>query len=170
MSSTSRRASAPQSQHQRLARGSDFNVPTPEGEKPVLEVAKRGSYHVEYLDDPEKCEYFVPVKWLQTVPASQAVREIGFFGNQNTICKPVAAKWRATVDIVITREAPMGEVCQIPPGLRCCLGQRQVLLRPDPAKVDGRFLLYALQSPYPEHVDRHGGIPPRQSNLRSKTA
>jgi hypothetical protein len=77
---------------------SDFNVPTPEGEKPALEVAKRGSYHVEYLDDPEKCEYFVPMKWLQTVPAGQAVREIGFFGNQNTICKPVAAKWRATVD------------------------------------------------------------------------
>ena len=51
-------------------------------------------------------------------------------------------------DIVITREAPMGDVCQIPAGLKCCLGQRQVLLRPDPKKVDSRFLLYALQSPY----------------------
>jgi type I restriction enzyme, S subunit len=51
-------------------------------------------------------------------------------------------------DLVITREAPMGEVCQIPTGLRCCLGQRQVLLRPDARKVDSRFLLFALQSPY----------------------
>ena len=42
----------------------------------------------------------------------------------------------------------MGDVCQIPLGLRCCLGQRQVLLRPDPAKIDARFLLFALQSPY----------------------
>ena len=42
-------------------------------------------------------------------------------------------------DIVITREAPMGDVCQIPKGLKCCLGQRQVSLRPDPKKVDGRF-------------------------------
>ena len=32
-------------------------------------------------------------------------------------------------DIVMTREAPMGDVCQIPRGLRCCVGQRQVLLR-----------------------------------------
>ena len=29
-------------------------------------------------------------------------------------------------DLVITREAPMGEVCMIPPRLRCCLGQRMV--------------------------------------------
>lgn len=39
-------------------------------------------------------------------------------------------------DLVITREAPMGEVCMIPPGLRCCLGQRMVLLRPDRDRVD----------------------------------
>lgn len=45
-------------------------------------------------------------------------------------------------DLVITREAPMGEVCLIPEGLRCCLGQRMVMLRPDPKKCDSRFLLY----------------------------
>src|SRR5260221_2248627 len=38
--------------------------------------------------------------------------------------KPVAG------DIIFTREAPMGEVCIIPDGLQCCVGQRQVLLRP----------------------------------------
>lgn len=70
-------------------------------------------------------------------------------------------------DIVITREAPMGEVCQIPPGLKCCLGQRQVLLRPDPAKVDGRFLLYALQSPYLQHqIGWNEGTGSTVSNLR----
>src|SRR5690606_20213113 len=41
-------------------------------------------------------------------------------------------------DIIITREAPMGEVCMIPPNLECCLGQRQVLLRPNPEVIDGR--------------------------------
>jgi len=35
----------------------------------------------------------------------------------------------------------------IPHGLHCCLGQRMVLLRPDTSKVDGRYLLFALQSP-----------------------
>ncbi len=41
----------------------------------------------------------------------------------------------------------MGEVCMVPDGLRCCLGQRMVLLRPNNAKCDSRFLLYAIQSP-----------------------
>lgn len=75
-----------------------FMVPVPGGEKPVLEVAKRGSYHREFVSDPERCEYFVPVHWLQTVPLENAVQEIGLFGNQNTICKPTAPKWRSTVE------------------------------------------------------------------------
>ena len=61
----------------------------------------------------------------------------------------------------------MGEVCQIPVGLKCCLGQRQVLLRPDPKKVDGRFLLYALQSPYLQHqIGWNEGTGSTVSNLR----
>ena len=40
----------------------------------------------------------------------------------------------------------MGQVCMIPEGLRCCLGQRMVMLRPDANKCDSRFLLYAIQS------------------------
>lgn len=50
-------------------------------------------------------------------------------------------------DIVFTREAPMGEVCMLPEDVECCLGQRQVLLRPR-SDVDGRYLFYALQSPF----------------------
>lgn len=70
-------------------------------------------------------------------------------------------------DIVITREAPMGDVCQIPAGLKCCLGQRQVLLRPDPKKVDSRFLLYALQSPYIQNqIGWNEGTGSTVSNLR----
>ena len=70
-------------------------------------------------------------------------------------------------DIVITREAPMGDVCRIPEGLRCCLGQRQVLLRPDPRKVDARFLLFALQSPYLQYqIGWNEGTGSTVSNLR----
>lgn len=50
-------------------------------------------------------------------------------------------------DIIITREAPMGEVCLVPDGVDCCLGQRQVLLRPKP-NVDPEYLYCALQSPF----------------------
>jgi hypothetical protein len=77
---------------------STFTVNTPRGELPVLDAAKRGSYHSQFIDDPEHCEYFVPVQWLQTVPLENAVREIGLFGNQNTVCKPTTPKWRSTVE------------------------------------------------------------------------
>jgi type I restriction enzyme S subunit len=49
-------------------------------------------------------------------------------------------------DILITREAPLGEVCLVPWNVRVCLGQRMMLYRPDREKVDGRFLLNALMS------------------------
>jgi hypothetical protein len=64
----------------------------------VFNVAKRGTYHRELLDDAERCEYFVPVRWLQTVPLAQAVQEVGLFGIQHTVCKPTTPKWRSTVE------------------------------------------------------------------------
>ncbi|MHB1525546.1 MAG: restriction endonuclease subunit S [Candidatus Dormibacteria bacterium] len=48
-------------------------------------------------------------------------------------------------DIVITREAPMGEVAPIPTGLRVCLGQRLMLVRLVRETVDGAFLVYSLR-------------------------
>ena len=70
-------------------------------------------------------------------------------------------------DLVITREAPMGEVCMIPEGLRCCLGQRMVLLRPCLAATDPRYLLYALQSePVQHEIRSHDGTGSTVSNLR----
>jgi len=77
---------------------SSFKVITPTGEVPVLVAATGGSYHREFIDDPERCEYFVPIDWLQTVPLENAVQEIGLFGNQNTVCKPTTPKWRSTVE------------------------------------------------------------------------
>ena len=70
-------------------------------------------------------------------------------------------------DIIFTREAPMGEVCMVPPGLECCVGQRQVLLRPNPKVVDGRFLLFALQSPQVQHeIGWNEGTGSTVSNVR----
>jgi type I restriction enzyme S subunit len=70
-------------------------------------------------------------------------------------------------DLVITREAPMGEVCLIPDGLRCCLGQRMVMLRPDPNKCDSRFLLYSIQSrAVQDEIKVNEGTGSTVSNLR----
>ena len=60
----------------------------------------------------------------------------------------------------------MGEVCLVPEGLECCLGQRQVLLRPRPDLSDG-YLLYALQSPYVQHqISWNEGTGSTVSNVR----
>ena len=50
-------------------------------------------------------------------------------------------------DVVITREAPVGEVCKIPERHpQACLGQRMMLYRTDPDNIVNDFFLYALQS------------------------
>lgn len=49
-------------------------------------------------------------------------------------------------DVILTREAPMGEVGMLDSDEAVFLGQRLVSYRADASKLDGRFLLYALQS------------------------
>jgi len=49
-------------------------------------------------ENPEKAEHMVRVRWIKTVPASEAVREKGFFGNQNSAAKPRAKRWLHTVE------------------------------------------------------------------------
>jgi type I restriction enzyme, S subunit len=50
-------------------------------------------------------------------------------------------------DALFTREAPMGEVGLVEPGMRVCMGQRTMLLRTFPDLIDPRFLLVALRDP-----------------------
>lgn len=60
----------------------------------------------------------------------------------------------------------MGEVCKIPDNLICCLGQRQVLLRPK-HDVDADYLLYVLQSKkVQEQILWNEGTGSTVSNLR----
>ncbi len=47
-------------------------------------------------------------------------------------------------DLIMAREAPVGNVAMIPPGLQPCLGQRTLLIRPDKSKADPRYLAYLL--------------------------
>jgi type I restriction enzyme, S subunit len=49
-------------------------------------------------------------------------------------------------DVILTREAPMGEVGMLLSDDKVFLGQRLVAYRTNPRKLNGRFLLYALQS------------------------
>lgn len=62
----------------------------------VDELPTKGGYL--YSDDPETSEYIVKVDWIKAVPESQAVKEVGFFGNQNSVCKPRNKKWEFTIE------------------------------------------------------------------------
>ena len=65
-------------------------------ENTLAELPLQGKY-LEHAENPEKAEYLVKVRWVKTVPMSEAVRETGFFGNQNTVCRPQVDKWDFTI-------------------------------------------------------------------------
>ena len=67
------------------------------GQKPLSELPLQATEMLKNLDDTI-AEHVVGVKWLKTVPLSQAIRETGFFGNQNTVARPKSSKWRHTVE------------------------------------------------------------------------
>ena len=48
--------------------------------------------------DEEHGEEVVAVDWIRTVDLQDAIRELGFFGNQNTVAQPRVEKWSQTVD------------------------------------------------------------------------
>jgi type I restriction enzyme S subunit len=69
------------------------------------------------------------------------------------------AKWTRRVtpkpgDVVFSYETKLGEAAIIPEGLRCCLGRRMGLMRPDPKRLDSRFLLYYYLGPEFQDVIR----------------
>lgn len=51
-------------------------------------------------------------------------------------------------DLIMAREAPVGNVAMIPTGLHPCLGQRTLLIRPDRSRVEPSYLSYFLNGPY----------------------
>ncbi len=51
------------------------------------------------INKPEdQLEYYVRVNWNKTVPLDKAIKEKGFFGNQNSAARPKTRKWTHTVE------------------------------------------------------------------------
>ena len=63
----------------------------------MTDLSLQGDYFYS-IDDPENAEYVVKVQWIKTVHTSEAVKELGFFGNQNSVCRPLTEKWIFTID------------------------------------------------------------------------
>ncbi len=61
-------------------------------------------------------------------------------------------------DVIFTREAPVGQAFCIPEGMKICLGQRVMLLRPKLSKLNARYLVAHIYS---------GAV---QSSIQLKTA
>jgi hypothetical protein len=67
----------------------DFMVEGADGNRiPITQAPIKGKEIGKHSDDPERAEYLVRVRWLKTLPLDKAVREKGFFGNQNTVARP----------------------------------------------------------------------------------
>ena len=72
----------------------------------------------------------------------------GYFVDEETYINRIKRAVPEEDDIIISREAPMGVVAIVPKGLKCCLGQRLVLLKIDKKKVKPIYLLFILMSDF----------------------
>ena len=79
----------------------EFTVSIDGQDLPITQAVTEGNYLAD--GDGENCAWFVPVKWTHTVPEKEAVREVGFFGNQNSVAKPKSEKWEHTVRTLKSR-------------------------------------------------------------------
>jgi hypothetical protein len=75
-----------------------FQVTNDKGERvPITKAPHKATHIDESVGDVDNVEYIVKVQWLKEVPVSQAVKERGFFGNQNVVAEPRDSKWPYTI-------------------------------------------------------------------------
>lgn len=75
-----------------------FMVDDGNGQKvPITSLPLNAAKLPTEANDKEKAEHVVRVEWIKTVPAAEAIREKGFFGNQNSAARPRSKKWLHTI-------------------------------------------------------------------------
>lgn len=95
-------------------------------------------------------EYETPYKMIRTTNVKKGVINLA---GCRFVEKSTFEKWtRRTVpkvgDVILTREAPLGDVGMITtPNEHIFLGQRLMQYRVNPEKLNAHYLLYALQAP-----------------------
>jgi hypothetical protein len=65
----------------------DFVVEHDGRQVPILEVSLYNDHIKDDADDPERCEYVVPVRWEWTVPVGQGLRVKGLFSRRTTVAE-----------------------------------------------------------------------------------
>ena len=76
----------------------DFRARDGDKDVPIIQMPLKIATLNKAANDPDHAEHLVRIKWLKTVPQADAVKEKGFFGNQNTVAQPKVAKWQHTVN------------------------------------------------------------------------
>ena len=74
----------------------EFEVNVNGKQTSILDIESSAKYGANVNTDDQ--EYFVKVRWLETYSREDAYDQLGFFGNQNSVCKPTAPRWRSTVE------------------------------------------------------------------------
>lgn len=70
----------------------------------------------------------------------------GWFVDEETYVQRTKRAVPEPGDIIISREAPVGAAAIVPEGMKCCLGQRLVLLKVDRSRISPEYLIFALLS------------------------
>jgi len=84
---------------QEVVPANEFKVADKSGKSVLISMLPLRVPKILNTDGPkEEWEYLVGVKWVKTVSLEEAIKEKGFFGNQNTVAKPRAKKWVHTVE------------------------------------------------------------------------
>ena len=65
----------------------EFHVLHEGRQQPLLSLPLAAPQMDANVDDPELCEYVVPIRWIVQRPAGQAFWKTGMFANQNPACR-----------------------------------------------------------------------------------
>lgn len=135
---------------------------------------------MNFLDD--LCEFIVDCEHKTAPIQEEGIPSIrtpnigrGYFilDGVNRVSEATFDLWTRRVvpeagDLILAREAPVGNVAVIPADLKCCLGQRTVLMRPKQKDVDSDYLCYLLLTPalQADLLGKSGGATVHHLNLK----
>lgn len=113
-------------------------------------------------------EYDTGYRMIRTTNIRNGVVDIS---NTRFVEELVFRKWTRRArpnrgDIILTREAPLGEVGILRSDANVFLGQRTILYRADPQKLDQRFLYYQMSGPYVKTIIQTKGSGATVEHLR----
>jgi type I restriction enzyme, S subunit len=130
-----------------------------------VKTARLKARHIETVRLNEVCEFIIDCEH-KTAPIQDtgypSIRtpNIGkgrlFLENVNRVSEETYKIWTKRAmpqpgDLVLAREAPVGNVAIIPSNSKICLGQRTTLIRPEKSKIKPYYLLFLLLRSETQH-------------------